>query len=36
MVTDLDGLGDGDDMQEEGPSQELALMLGDMGMEELK
>ena len=32
MVADLDGLGDGDDMQEEGPSQQLALMLGGMGM----
>ena len=32
MTAELDGLGDGDDMQEEGPSQQLALMLGDMGM----
>ena len=32
MAADLDGLGDGDDMQEEGPSQQLALMLGGMGM----
>ena len=32
MVAALDGLGDGDDMQEEGPSQQLVSMLGGLEM----